>query len=525
MQVEEFLENSARLYPSKVALICGKNRYTYAEIDAHANRVAIALLESGVQRGDRVVVLLPNTAEAVIALFGILKAGAAFVVLNATTKPEKLMYVVNNCRAAALVADGVGRTLAETAFDTMPSLGVVLVTRCNSELLTSAGGRKVLSFEAVRSGEQRVKTPPKTCIDVDLAALIYTSGTTGHPKGVMLTHLNVVSVATSIATYLENTSDDVVMNFLPLAFGYGLYQLLVIFKVGGTLVLHDSFAFPLVVLDLMEREGVTGVPIVPTVAALLLQMDLSRYALARLRYITNAGAALPVEHLRRLRSLFPQAKFYSMYGLTECQRVSYLPPDQLDARPGSVGRGMPNEEVFIVDEQGQPVEPGVTGELVIRGSHVMRGYWELPEETERRLRPGPLAGEKVLYSGDLFRADEEGYLYFVSRKDDIIKSRGEKVSPKEVEDAICRLGGIAEAAVIGVPDAVLGSAIKAIVKLTPGAHLTAQDVLRHCAGHLEDFMRPKYVEFVEAVPKTENGKVSKRLLVERETAMAGASSR
>ncbi|UWZ81922.1 class I adenylate-forming enzyme family protein [Occallatibacter riparius] len=525
MQVEEFLEDSARVFPSKVALICGKSRYTYAEIDAQANRVAVALLEAGVQRGDRVVVLLPNTAETVIALFGILKAGAVFVLLNATTKPDKLMYIVNNCQAVALVVDGAGWAIAQKASDVMPSIGIVLVARCKSDLPTAAGGGRVINFEAVRLGAQRVKAPPKTCIDIDLAALVYTSGTTGHPKGVMLTHLNMVSVATSIATYLENTSDDVVMNFLPLAFGYGLYQVLVMFKVGGTVVLHDSFAFPHVVLDLMERERVTGLPIVPTVAALLLQMDISRYALPQLRYITNAGAALPVEHLRRLRTLFPKAKLYSMYGQTECQRVSYLSPDQLDVRPGSVGRGMPNEEVFIVDEQGHRVGPGVTGELVIRGSHVMRGYWELPEETERRLRPGPLAGEKVLYSGDLFRADEEGYLYFVSRKDDIIKSRGEKVSPKEVEDAICRLEGIAEAAVIGVPDAFLGSAIKAIVKLTPGAHLTAQDILRHCAGHLEDFMRPKYVEFVEAVPKTENGKVSKRLLAERETEMAGASSR
>jgi long-chain acyl-CoA synthetase len=321
-----------------------------------------------------------------------------------------------------------------------------------------------------------------------------------------------VSAATSITTYLENTADDVVINVLPLAFDYGLYQLLMMFKVGGTLVLHDSFAFPTVVIEKVIREGVTGFPIVPTVSALLLQMDLSKYEFPKLRYVTNTAAALPVEHIRKLRALFPQVRLYSMYGLTECKRVSYLPPDQLDVRPSSVGRGMPNEEVYIVGENGARVAPGVVGELVIRGANVMKGYWELPEETDRCLKPGPLPGEKVLYSGDLFRADEEGYLYFIGRKDDIIKTRGEKVSPREVEDVIYALEGVAEVAVIGVPDPILGSAIMAVLTLQPGVQITKQDVLRHCSARLEDFMRPKVVEFRTSLPKTESGKISKRMI-------------
>jgi len=203
-----------------------------------------------------------------------------------------------------------------------------------------------------------------------------------------------------------------------------------------------------------------------------------------------------------------------MYGLTECKRVSYLPPEQLDVRPDSVGRGMPNEEVYIVDDAGRRVGPGVVGELVVRGAHVMRGYWELPEKTARVLRPGPLPGEMVLHTGDLFRADAEGYLYFVGRKDDIIKSRGEKVSPREVEDVLCRHPAVAEAAVVGVADPVLGQAIRAFVALKPGCQATAREIQGHCARHLEDFMVPQAVEFRADLPRTGNGKVDKRGLAE-----------
>ncbi len=526
MQVEQFLESSATRYPHKVALICGNQRFTYEQLDTRANQLAHALMDAGVTRGDRVVILLPNSVEAAIAIFAILKAGAVFVVLNATTKADKLLYILNNCRASAMVSSGEKVTLDQDFFEAAPHLRSVFMLKVGeSEVVSATGaGRRMLDLEEILQRTDNTAQPAKKCIDIDLAALIYTSGSTGRPKGVMMTHLNILSAATSITTYLENTDDDVVINFLPLAFDYGLYQLLMMFKMGGTLVLHDSFAFPNVVLEKIAREGVTGFPIVPTVSAILLQMDLTKYSFPKLRYITNTAAALPIEHIQKLRSLFPQVKLYSMYGLTECKRVSYLPPEQLDIRPGSVGRGMPNEEVYVVDECGNRVGPGVVGELVIRGANVMKGYWELPEETDRCLKPGALPGERMLYSGDLFRMDEEGYLYFVGRKDDIIKTRGEKVSPREVEDVIYKLDGVAQVAVIGVPDPVLGSAIKAALTLRTGAHLTSQDVLRHCAAELEDFMVPKIVEFYDTLPTTESGKVSKRILREEELSSRVAST-
>jgi long-chain acyl-CoA synthetase len=295
-----------------------------------------------------------------------------------------------------------------------------------------------------------------------------------------------------------------------LSFDYGLYQVLMAFKVGATLLLEQSFAFPHRVLEAAVRERITGLPIVPSAAAILLQRDMSRYDLSSLRYITNTAAALPTEHIRRLRELFPKAKIYSMYGLTECKRVSYLPPDQIDIRPTSVGRGMPNEEVYVIDEEGRPVGAGVVGELVVRGSNVMKGYWEDPVETAKRLRPGAYPWEQVLHTGDLFKTDSEGYLYFVGRQDDIIKSRGEKVSPREVEDVLYLLEGVAEAAVVGIPDPVLGQAIKACIIRREGSSIAESDVLRHCAQRLEDFMMPKMVQFCDHLPRTTTGKISKR---------------
>jgi long-chain acyl-CoA synthetase len=504
--VNDFLEHSATRTPDKVALIYGGQRLTYAEIDAMANRLANVLRERGVKRGDRVVLFLPNTVELVVGIFGTLKAGGVFVVVNATTKRDKLCYLVNNCRATALVTRARQAAIAAYVAQQTPSLRFTVLTE-RGAVEAARGGDDLLSFDTILAHYPATR-PPRPCINQDLACLIYTSGSTGEPKGVMSAHSNVVFAATSIITYLENTPDDIVINVLPLSFDYGLYQLLMTFKFGGTLVLERSFAYPAQVLKRMEEEQVTGFPGVPTIFAILLQMDLSKFDLSHLRYLTNTAAALPPSHIQQIRAKFPWATLYSMYGLTETKRTLYLPPDQLDLRPGSVGIAIPGTEVWIEDDEGNRLGPNQTGELVIRGGHVMRGYWEAPEETTRRYRPGPIPGERVCYSGDLFRMDGEGYLYFVGRKDDIIKSRGEKVAPKEIENVLYSLPGVTEAAVIGVPDPILGEAIKAFV-VTKGVKLSEKDILRHCREHLEDFMVPQIIEFRDALPKTESGKIKK----------------
>jgi long-chain acyl-CoA synthetase len=506
MLVQDFLHHSAQRLPDKVALVCDGQRLTYAEIDLMANRLANALIGHGVRRGDRVAIYLNNSIQAVVSIFATLKAGGVFVVVNHTTKRDKLTYILHNCRASALLTEARKSSLAHQVMAGVPSLKFSVL--CGKHAAQAAAAHeRCLDFDALQATYPD-RRPPQANIDLDLACLIYTSGSTGDPKGVMSDHSNVAFAASSIIEYLQNVEDDIVVNVLPLSFDYGLYQLLMVFKFGGTLILERSFAYPAAILKRLEEERVTGLPGVPTIFAILLQMDLSPYDLSRLRYLSNTGAALPPSHIQALRHKFPGAAVYSMYGLTETKRTLYLPPDQLDHHPGSVGIAIPGTEVWIEDEAGNRLGPGEMGELVARGRHVMRGYWEDPQASAERYRPGPLPGERVCYTGDLFRMDEEGYLYFVGRKDDIIKSRGEKVAPKEVENVLYALPGLIEAAVIGVPDPIMGEAVKAFV-VPDSVQLTEAEVLAHCRAHLEDFMVPKYVEFRDRLPKTSSGKIKK----------------
>jgi amino acid adenylation domain-containing protein len=508
MLLHQLFESAVARTPDKVALVFEGQRWTYSQLDHLATQLAALLQRRGVQRGDRVATFLDNGPEAVVCIYAALRCGAVIMPVNPLTKRDKLAYLLNDSRASALVAHSPLQPEFQDALARNASVHTCLVV--GGDATATWSDTRCLPYPAPDAATGALTSP--AAIDQDLAGIIYTSGSTGDPKGVMLTHLNMVSAARSISTYLGLQPDDVVVCVLPLAFDYGLYQVLMSFQVGATLVLERSFSFPAKVLETMVRERVSVFPGVPTVFSLLMNMKtLGTYPLPALRKITNTAAALSEEHIRQLRNLFPQTRLYSMYGLTECKRVTYLEPDQLDARPTSVGRGMPNEEVWLVDETGRRLPNGGTGELVIRGSNVMRGYWGKPEETAKRLRPGPIAGEMVLYSGDIFRTDADGYLYFVARKDDIIKSRGEKVSPREVENVLYGMDGVLEAAVVGVPDPVLGEAVKAFVTLKPDWRPapTERDVIRHCLSRLESFMAPKYVVFVDELPKTDTGKIKK----------------
>jgi amino acid adenylation domain-containing protein len=518
MQVEDFLEQSARLRPDKTALIYARRRWTYRELDERANRLAHALAGAGLERWDRVAIQLENSVEALLAVFATLKAGGVFLLVNPQVKPDKLAYILNDSGATMFVTSSANAARIPEIIDSLPALVTVVTVgpcdqynQCHPDL-SACGLRSIALEDAVESVAGGSEPPAARNIDVDLAALIYTSGSTGVPKGVMLTHRNIVAAATSITTYLENTPDDVILNVLPLSFDYGLYQAFMAFKTGATLVLERSFGYPREMIRTIVRERVTGLPLVPTMSTLLLQLDLTKHDFSSLRYITNTAAALSTGNIRRLREAFPHVKIFSMYGLTECKRVSYLPPDQIDERPTSVGRGMPNEEVYIVDADGRKVGPGVVGELVVRGANVMKGYWNQPVETARVLKPGPFPDEKVLYTGDLFRMDDEGYLYWVARKDDIIKTRGEKVSPREVEEAIVRLPGVADVTVFGVADELLGEAVAAVVIPMQGATFSVEEVRRHCGRHLEYFMVPKFVDIRDTLPVTDNGKPNRRAL-------------
>jgi amino acid adenylation domain-containing protein len=513
MLLEGLLERSAKRLPDKVGLVAGDRRLTFAELDERANGLAHELVALGVQRGDRVALCLDGNVETVIGLFGALKAGAAFVSINPGVKQKKLAFILDDSRASVLLINPEKAGAWKDDLSPRKHLRAVLVP---GEKKPDLGDKRVDTW----AQDRKPTRPARRCVDLDMAALMYTSGSTGTPKGVMLTHRNVLSAIDSIVEYLAIVEDDVLFNVLPLSFGYGLTQLFSAFQVGARFVAEKGMVFPAATLGKMAEEKATGFAMVPTIAAVLLGLDLSQFDLSSLRYVTNAGAGLPIAYAKKFREALPKVSLVCMYGQTECLRISYLEPSEIDRKMGSVGKGMPNQEHLVVDDQGKPVKPGETGELIVRGAHVMKGYWGMPEETKTKLAPVPAFGEvggldPVLHTGDLFRVDEEGFLYFVSRKDDIIKAKGEKVSPREVEDVLHQLDGVAEAAVVGVPDPIFGEAVKAVIVCREGVKLEARKVQLHCARNLEDYMVPTHVEFVEAMPKNDHGKIDKRALAGR----------
>jgi len=509
MLMHHFFEETVTRHPDRLALVCDERRLSYAEVDAQVMRVASLLQQHGIKSGDRVAIFLENSVEFSVTVFAVLRLGAVFIPINPLTRHEKFTYILNDARAAGLITQASLSRVWERAFEESPSVRICVVAGTRGDSAEVPNHCVSYPDDDISANRLRIDN---AVTEHDLACILYTSGTTGEPKGVMLTHLNMVSAMRSVMAYLDLRQQDVILCVLPLAFGYGLYHLFMAARLGATLVLEMSFAFPIRILQRMAEERVSVFPGVPAMYAQLLNVkELGAFDLPSLRILTNAAAALPEEHIRRLRRAFPQALLYSMYGLTECKRVSYLPPEQLDLRPDSVGRGMPNQEVWLIDEKGRRLPNGSTGELVVRGAHVMRGYWEQPALTAERLKPcvepDAAAGEMVLHTGDMFRSDADGWLYFVGRKDNIIKTRGEKVSPREVENVIYGLGEVLEVAVIGVADDILGKAIKALVVLKPGETLSEREVIRHCLANLESFMAPKYVEFVRELPKTDSGKI------------------
>ena len=514
MLVQQFLEQSARRLPDKIALVAGEDRLTYSTIDLQSSQVGGYLKALGVSRQSRVGILLENSTESVLALFGALKADAIFLMLSPTLKAQKLSYILNDCSIDTIITHAnKAKVVLEAVSQSKFLRHIIWVGDAIPPIQMDNRNSHHRFSDIIDDSSSRSIASSSRNIDIDLATIIYTSGTTGNPKGVMLTHLNVISAVTSITGYLENREDDRIINVLPLSFDYGLYQVLMVFSFGGTLVLERSFAYPYQIINRMVQERVTGFPGVPTIFALLLGLKkLEKIDLSSLRYITNTAAALPLAYIGKLRTKLPHVKIYSMYGLTECKRVSYLPPEQIDHRPTSVGKGMPNEEVLVVDEAGNPVKHGVIGELVVRGSNVMCGYWGLPEETARALRPGRYPGERILYTGDLFKTDAEGYLYFVGRRDDMIKSKGERISPREIEQCLCSIEDVAESTIIGIPDDIMGQAIVAFVRCHEGRQISEKQIVKYCREHLEDFMIPKYVRFVSSFPKTSSGKIDKLAL-------------
>ncbi|RJG01878.1 acyl-CoA ligase (AMP-forming), exosortase A system-associated [Noviherbaspirillum sedimenti] len=513
--VHESIIRQAMQAPASPALAYGRQRWDYAALGGALEAFAQGLLGLGLQRGERVAVYLEKRLEGVAAMFGTAAAGAVFVPVNPLLKSHQLAHILRDCDVRVLVTSAERLAMLGDALAGCPALHTVVVT-ATAAPPAIASSCAVLAWDSLLAGARGPSGRlPHRRIDGDMAAILYTSGSTGQPKGVVLSHRNLVAGAASVASYLQNTPGDRILAVLPLSFDYGLNQLTTAFEVGASAVLMN-YLLPRDIPAAVAEHGITGLAAVPA-----LWMQLARQAWPQqdsLRYITNSGGAMPQTTLALLRQALPAAKVFLMYGLTEAFRSTYLPPDELARRPDSIGRAIPNAEVMVLRPDGSPCAAGEAGELVHRGALVALGYWNDPERTAQRFRPLPGDGaglplaEIAVWSGDTVKMDEDGFLYFVGRGDDMIKVSGYRISPTEIEEVIAATGLVAEAAAFGVPHPSLGQAIVAVVK--PGDDgVTPQLLLQECRRHLPAYMVPLHIAVHDDdLPRNPNGKIDRKAL-------------
>jgi acyl-CoA ligase (AMP-forming) (exosortase A-associated) len=513
--VHQLIFKSADRFPDAEALVYRKSRISYSVLAQEIALAGRALLTLGIDPGERVGVYLEKRPETVIALFGAAAAGSVFVPINPLLKPEQVAYILRDCNVRILVTSAERLKLLATVLAHCHDLRSTIVVG-GAGLLTKVDSLNVVSWEdALSQAEELVA---HRCIDGDMAAILYTSGSTGKPKGVVLSHRNLTAGAASVAQYLTNTPDDRILAVLPLSFDYGLNQLTTAFHVGAAGVLMN-YLLPRDIISILEEENITGLAAVPPLWIQLAQLNWPR--VKTLRYITNSGGAMPRATLDMLRSRLPNTAIFLMYGLTEAFRSTFLPPDQVTIRPDSIGKAIPNAEVLVVREDGSLCAAGEPGELVHRGVHVSMGYWNDHEKTAERFKPVPSRElglpipELAVWSGDTVRMDEEGFLYFIGRRDEMIKTSGYRVSPMEIEEVIYATDLVAEAAAIGIPHPVLGQAIVVVVAPRVGMSPDREALLAACKQHLPAFMLPSHIEFrQENLPRNPNGKIDRKLLAQ-----------
>ena len=521
--LHELPARAAACWPARTALTVGGQHLAYADLFSQVERCAASLLALGLARGARVAVYLEKRVEAVVASFAAPAAGGVLVPVNPLLKATQVAHILQDAGVAVLVTSAPRLAALAPVLAACPELRHVVV--CDDLAPTAPGTWPVgLGLHAWHNIPAHPPAEWPTVLESDVAVIFYTSGSTGQPKGVVLTHRNLVAGASSVAGYLHNQADDTLLAALPLSFDAGFSQLTTAFLVGARVVLLN-YLLPRDVLQAMVRERVTGLTAVPPLYIQLAGLEWPDGVAQHLRYWANTGGRMPRATLERLRHLVPGAQPYLMYGLTEAFRSTYLPPAEVDRRPDSIGRAIPNAEVRVLREDGSECAVDEPGELVHRGPLVALGYWNRPEETARRFKPWPsallpaggdwLAPERAVYSGDTVRRDAEGFLYFVGRRDEMMKTSGYRVSPTEVEEALYASGLVAEALVYAVPDEVLGSAICAAVLASRNASgHTDEDsaaVLAHCREHLPAFMLPKALNWVDQpLPRSPNGKLDRQ---------------
>ncbi len=503
--VGDLVVRAADKNPDKQAILHKNNALTYSQVYEQSLRLARRLIRLGVGKGDRVCFYLEKRLEKVVSIFGISLAGGVFVPINRLARAGQALHIIKNSEAAVLIT--TSSRLASLQEHLSGLMAVIVVDRPVDD--SHSRPCPVISWEEVM--DDNACAQPSSCVIAkDVAAILYTSGSTGMPKGVILNHLNIIAGAYVVSEYLKISAEDRILSILGFGFDYGLNQLISSFLQGAQLVLYD-YLFPKDILKAVEKYSITGLAAVATTWIQLLQIPWGN-AMNSLRYITNSGASIPVRCVKELRTRIPAAELYLMYGLTEAFRSTYLPPEMVDQRPASIGKAIPGEQILVLDENNLPVKPGETGELVHRGVLVAQGYWGEPELTAKRFRKNSLQLEEipiremVVYSGDYVRLDADGYLYFEGRRDEMIKSAGNRISPTEIEEILYSSHLISAAVALGIPHEIYGQVILVVVSFTHGESYAKDELLAYCRQNMPPPMVPHEIEIWDELPINSNGK-------------------
>jgi len=511
--LHHLIDAAAARLPTKPAVVHRGASVSYAELAQLQDRFAGGVAAHAFP-GARVATWLGKSPFAVAAAFGATRAGAVFVPINPVLKAPQVGHILRDCTVEVLVTSSDRLALLDAELDACPSVRQVV-------LVPGGTAASVAVDAVVRSWEDFAAdgapaAPALTAEDV--AAIFYTSGSTGRPKGVVVPHRSLVTGAAAVASYLDQREDDRILAAMPLSFDAGFSQLTTAFSVGATCVLLE-YAHPAEVVRTIAAERITGMTGVPPLWSQLVAVAWPAGAAATLRYWATTGGRMPQTVIDRLRAAAPAAAPFLMYGLTEAFRSTYLPPVDIDRKPGSIGRAIPNQEVMVLRPDGTRCAPGETGELVHRGSTVTLGYWNDPEATAERFgwvrhrQSGVVLEERAVFSGDQVRMDEDGYLYFVGRRDEMIKSSGYRISPVEVEEAVYATGLVDECCAYGIDDEALGQVVAVAAVPRPGADCDDAQLLRACRAVLPNYMLPRTIDLIAGpLPRNPNGKIDRRAL-------------
>jgi len=499
--LQHLLENTVEKFPDKIAIKHKDREITFLELQNQSMQLGRKMKTLSPQQGEKIGILLDKSIEQVLSILGILYADKVFIIINPILHQKQIKHIIEDSEITTIITSSKFCSLVK---DSVEKNSII----------------NVLKEEVFNEMEKNIGCQSIVCENIsdDVSNIIYTSGSTGTPKGVVISHRNLIDTANNSTEHLKVNEDDRILCCLPLNFDYGLNQITSTILKGCTLVLYD-YTVPTALLKALSDEKITRFPALPPIWASIFNPKLCRvdeeivkYDFSNLKYIYNTGAKLPVPHVKRIRELFPKVELFLMYGFTEAFRSTFLDPKEVDKRPDSVGKALPSVKIEIIDKDGNPCKPGEVGELIHRGSGLAKGYWKSPELTAGVYRQNPLLQEGgmyndvVAYSGDFAKKDEEGFIYFVDRKDCIIKTSGYRVSTIEVESLIMGCEGVSEVVVFGLQDDMLGKKIRAVVV---AENKTANDIKKYCEKEAPFYMVPKEVFIATNLPKTSTGKLDR----------------